>query len=108
MTACRCSRPMPIRSGAAASSSPPIRWALWADWRAAQLDKAETSLTHLAAHPALLAPDRVDIGTLTVACALWYLDLRFADFGWRDRFPSVESWYGAFARRPSLQAKWAL
>lgn len=83
----------------------PLRWA---DWRAAQLDKAETSLTHLAAHPALLAAGRVDIGTLTVACALWYLDLRFADFGWRDRFPSVENWYGAFSKRPSLQAQWAL
>lgn len=83
----------------------PLRWP---DWRAAQLDKAETSLKHLAAHPALLAPGRVDIGTLTVACALWYLDLRFADFGWRDRFSGVATWYDAFSKRPSLQAQWAL
>lgn len=80
----------------------------WPAWRAAQLDKAETSLAHLAAHPALIGPGRVDIGTLTVACALWYLDLRFADFGWRDRHPAVALWYTAFATRPSLQVVWSL
>ena len=83
----------------------PLRWP---EWRAGQLDKAETSLAHLAAHPALLAPGRVDIGTLTVACALWYLDLRFADLGWRDRHPAVAAWYAGFSQRPSLQAAWAL
>jgi glutathione S-transferase len=80
----------------------------WPAWRAAQLDKAETSLAHLAAHPALITPERVDIGTLTVACALWYLDLRFADFGWRDRHPVIALWYTEFAKRPSLQATWSL
>ena len=83
----------------------PLRWP---EWRAGQLDKAETSLAHLAAHPALLAPGRVDIGTLTVACALWYLDLRFADLGWRDRHPAVAAWYAGFSQRPSLQAAWSL
>ena len=81
----------------------PLRWP---EWRAGQLDKAETSLAHLSAHPALIAPGRVDIGTLTVACALWYLDLRFADFGWRDRHPAVAAWYAEFSQRPSLQATW--
>lgn len=80
----------------------------WPEWRAAQLDKAQTSLAHLQAHPALLAPGRVDIGTLTVACALWYLDLRFPDFGWRERFAAVAAWYESFSQRPSLQASWAL
>lgn len=80
----------------------------WPEWRAAQLDKARTSLAHLAANPELIAPHRVDIGTLTVACALWYLDLRFADFGWREQFPAVADWYQVFSQRPSLQATWAL
>ena len=80
----------------------------WPEWRAGQLDKAETSLAHLGANPALLAPGRVDIGTLTVACALWYLDLRFADFGWRSRHPVVAEWFAAFSKRPSLQQNWAL
>jgi len=83
----------------------PLRWP---EWRAAQLDKAQTSLAHLSSNLDLIAPGRVDIGTLTVACALWYLDLRFADFGWRNRWPVVAAWYEDFSKRPSLQATWTL
>lgn len=80
----------------------------WPEWRAAQLDKAETSLAHLSASPAQIAASRVDIGTLTIACALWYLDLRFAAFGWRERHPEVAAWYEDFSKRPSLQTTWSL
>ncbi len=79
----------------------------WPEWRAAQLDKAETSLAHLEATPSQLA-NRVDIGTLAVGCALWYLDLRFPDLNWRTRYPQVAAWYEAFNQRPSMQASWAL
>ena len=79
----------------------------WPEWRAAQLDKAETALTQLEKNPAQLA-NRVDIGTLTLGCALWYLDLRFSDLGWRDRYPQVAAWYAAFGQRPSMAANWAL
>lgn len=80
----------------------------WSDWRAGQLDKAETSLAHLDADPGLLKPDQVDIGTIAVACALWYLDLRFADFGWRSRHVNVAKWFDAFSQRDSLRASWSL
>ncbi|WP_092008001.1 glutathione S-transferase family protein [Polaromonas sp. OV174] len=80
----------------------------WPEWRTAQLDKAETSMDHLSTNPNLIALNRVDIGTLTVACALWYLDLRFGDFNWRARHPAVASWYAEFSKRPSLQATWSL
>jgi glutathione S-transferase len=79
----------------------------WPAWRAAQLDKAETSLAHLEARPALLA-GRVDLGSIAVGCALWYLDLRFDDFGWRERFPGVAAWYADFARRRSMSQTWTL
>jgi len=79
----------------------------WPAWRAAQLDKAETSLAHLNARPELLA-GRVDIGAIAVGCALWYLDLRFAEFAWRDRHPAVAQWYAAFSQRPSMRATWSL
>lgn len=79
----------------------------WPEWRAGQLDKIETSVQHLQAHPALLA-GRVDIGAITVGCALWYVDLRFADFGWRGRCPAVAAWYAGFSQRPSMAASWAL
>ena len=79
----------------------------WPEWRAGQLDKAETSLAHLEASPAVL-DGRVDLGTVALGCALWYLDLRFADFAWRERFPGMARWYAAFSQRPSMQAQWSL
>lgn len=79
----------------------------WAAWRAAQLDKVETSLAHLEAYPQQLE-ERVDIGSLTVGCALWYLDLRFAGLDWRSRYPKVAQWSAAFSQRPSMQAAWSL
>ena len=34
----------------------------------------------------------IDIGSLTVACALGYLDLRFADMAWRGSRPGLTRW----------------
>ncbi|MBB3177186.1 glutathione S-transferase [Variovorax sp. Sphag1AA] len=79
----------------------------WADWRAGQLDKATTSLDHLEAEPALLGGP-LDIGIIAVACALWYLDVRFPDFNWRAGRPKVAAWYEEARKRPSLSATWAL
>jgi glutathione S-transferase len=79
----------------------------WADWKAAQLDKVHTSLDALEAKPQVLA-DRVDIGTIAVGCALWYLDLRFPDLGWRDRSPQVAAWYAAYSKRSAMQMTWSL
>lgn len=79
----------------------------WPEWRAAQLDKVETSLAHLEARDASLA-NRADIGTLTLGCALWYLDVRFDTLGWRERYPRMAQWYAAFSQRPSMRAAWAL
>lgn len=79
----------------------------WADWRSGQLDKVATSMAALEAAPAQLQ-GRIDIGTLALACALGYLDLRFADLGWRARYPRVAQWQAGFSQRPSLQASWSL
>lgn len=79
----------------------------WSGWRGAQLDKIETSLAALNTHPERLA-NRVDLGALTVGCALWYLDLRFPELGWRDRHPNVAAWYRVFGERDSMRHTWAL
>ena len=79
----------------------------WKEWRAGQLDKVETSLAHLEGNVQTLA-GRVDIGSLSMACALWYLDVRFAELQWRGRYPKVAQWYEAFSQRPSTQLTWAL
>jgi glutathione S-transferase len=79
----------------------------WNDWKAAQLDKVETSLAALNAEPQKLA-GRVDLGSIAVGCTLWYLDLRFADWGWRERHPQVADWYATYGQRPEMTATWSL
>lgn len=80
----------------------------WAEWRSGQLDKIETSLAALDADPSRLPASGINIGSIAVGCALWYLDLRFADLGWRERFGSVASWYAQVRERPSMAASWSL
>jgi glutathione S-transferase len=46
----------------------------------------------------------VDIGSIAVACALGYLDFRFAADGWRDGRPKLAGWYKAFAANKGLAA----
>jgi glutathione S-transferase len=47
---------------------------------------------------------RADIGTLTAAIALDYLDFRFAHEPWRDSHPGLAQWHRQFSARPSLKA----
>lgn len=47
-------------------------------------------------------PDHLDIGTLTVACALGYLDFRFAHEDWRPGRPNLEAWFGRMQQRPEV------
>jgi glutathione S-transferase len=60
----------------------------WADWIAGQLDKVATGLIELERRASGFG-DRVDVGTIAFACALGYLDFRFATLGWRDRHPNT-------------------
>jgi glutathione S-transferase len=79
----------------------------WPDWAAAQYNKVETSLDHLHANPTLI-DSGVHIGTIAVGCALWYLDLRFADRHWRERAPRVADWFAQFSQRDSMRMSWSL
>jgi glutathione S-transferase len=79
----------------------------WNDWLAGQLDKVATSLAALEADPARLHGG-IDIGTISLGCALGYLDLRFADLNWRARYPKVARWAAVLEQRPSMQARWSL
>lgn len=46
--------------------------------------------------------DHLDIGTITIACALGYLDFRFAHEPWRAAHPKLDVWYAKMALRPEL------
>lgn len=75
----------------------------WPEWIAAQLLKVTRSLDHLEREVPNLA-GRIDLGTLTIACALGYLDFRFPAERWRDGRPQLADWYERMAARPSLLA----
>jgi glutathione S-transferase len=46
----------------------------------------------------------IDIGLISIACALGYLDFRFASEDWRKGHPKLARWFEAFAKRPSMQS----
>ena len=46
----------------------------------------------------------VTAGAITAACALSYLDFRFAHRPWREARPKLADFYEAFANRPSMLA----
>ena len=73
----------------------------WDDWINGQLDKVRSALTAIEQQAASLG-DWVDIGIIAFGCALGYLDLRFADVGWRDGHPEAARWFERFDARPSM------
>lgn len=44
------------------------------------------------------------IDTLTLACALGYLDFRFPQDDWRAARPGLSDWHAEFSQRPSMRA----
>ena len=75
----------------------------WPEWIAGQQQKVNQSLDALEGQ-AWLFDDKLDAGKIAVGCALGYLDLRFADLGWRKKCETLGRWYDAFAKRPSMEA----
>ncbi len=63
----------------------------------ATLDRWERDVPALRATP-------LDIGHVATACALSYLDFRFADLGWRQGRPALAGWHADFRDRPSMRA----
>lgn len=67
-----------------------------------QRGKMERALAALEARVGDLAG--IDLGSITTACALGYLDLRFADsLDWRAQAPQLAAWHLGFSKRPSMQ-----
>jgi glutathione S-transferase len=72
-------------------------------WVDGQMDKIRTGLARFE-QTIDADPKRVDIGTISLACALGYLDFRFADLGWRASHPGLKGWYEAVAVTPAMEA----
>lgn len=74
-----------------------------AAWIKGQSAKIETTLAWFEERAGELA-GRIDIGTIAIACALGYLDLRFSDIAWRDDAPELAAWFATISERPSMVA----
>jgi glutathione S-transferase len=75
----------------------------WPDWMEAQMTKVRTALDALEAEADKLG-GTVDIGTITIGCALGYLDFRYADMTWPKGHPKLAKWFEGFNARPSMKA----
>ncbi len=75
----------------------------WTDWLDGQKRKLAQALDQLEKEAKDLAGG-LTIGQIAVACALGYLDFRFADMNWRKGRPKLAAWYDKFSRRKSMQA----
>lgn len=53
---------------------------------------------------AFTGDDAPRLDRVAVACALGYLDFRFADEPWRDGRPRLAGWFEGVAGRPSMRA----
>jgi glutathione S-transferase len=73
----------------------------WPDWIEGQMTKVRTALAELETEADKLGTT-VDIGTITIGCALGYLDFRFAGENWPAKHPKLAKWYAGFAKRPSM------
>jgi len=74
----------------------------WADWTQGQMAKVSDTLGYFEARIGARA-DAVDIGTITLGCALGYLDFRFPDLDWRGACPALAKWFAQFSQRPSMR-----
>jgi glutathione S-transferase len=71
----------------------------WSGWVDAQFDPIGKVLDGLEANVPALHPD---LGTITVGCALDYLDFRFRDRSWRSGRMRLSTWHEQFALRSSM------
>lgn len=70
-----------------------------ADWIARQSRAIERSLPRAA-----VADGRFDLGDITLACALAYMDFRLPEFPWRGSHPALALWLDHTKQRPAMIA----
>lgn len=77
-----------------------LQWPAWLD---GQLGKVQRALAELERQVEKLQGP-LDLAQIGVACALGYLDFRFADLDWRAAHPGLAAFQQTFAQRASMQA----
>lgn len=71
----------------------------WPDWIARQRRAIDRALAVFKT-----APGRFDLGDISLACGLAYLDFRLPEIPWRQDHPALAGWLDEAKRRSSMQA----
>ncbi|MBC3364957.1 glutathione S-transferase [Pseudomonas sp. SWRI154] len=74
----------------------------WDEWLDAQRDKIRRALATLEAEAIAELASHFDVASISVACALGYLDLRHPDLEWRKANPQLAQWFAEVSLRPSM------
>ena len=74
----------------------------WDEWLEAQRDKIRRALGQLEAEAIAELACHFDVASISVACALGYLDLRHPDLEWRKANPQLAAWFAEVSLRPSM------
>ena len=77
-----------------------LQWSAWLEGQLGKIQRALAELERQVDH--LQGP--LDLAQIGVACALGYLDFRFADLDWRAAHPGLAAFQQTFAQRASMQA----
>lgn len=77
-----------------------LQWSAWLD---GQLGKVQRALAELERQVGQLQGP-LDLAQIGVACALGYLDFRFADIDWRVSHPGLATFQQAFAQRDAMRS----
>lgn len=78
-----------------------LRWQLWLD---GHIDKIMTGMAYIDANT-LEPREATDIGEISMACAISYIEFRFPDIGLSEHYPTCAAWYRQYKARPSMRSK---
>lgn len=74
----------------------------WDQWLNEQRNKIRRTLAELEANAIAELASHFDIASISVACALGYLDFRHPELQWRAANPQLADWYAKVSQRPSM------
>jgi glutathione S-transferase len=75
----------------------------WSEWTNAQDSRVSRVLDHFNTQCDEFK-DKFNIGTITIAVCLGYLDFRFPDNDWRDGRDNLSNWFKESSNRESMKA----
>ncbi|MFJ3487055.1 glutathione S-transferase family protein [Pseudomonas sp. NPDC090202] len=76
-----------------------LRWDHWVD---SQGEKIARALAYFEQEAVTELSAGFDIASISVACALGYLDFRQPNLGWRSSYPRLANWFYEVSQRPSM------